>query len=107
MKKSLLFSLLLLSGYFSQAQSVITGAITTSDPTFNRPGEGAPPTALSTEGTNVHYDVIPVTVTAAGLVTFVCNGSTNFDTFGFLYGPAGFNPANPLSNVLVGDDDSG
>jgi hypothetical protein len=107
MKKTLLICSLALCGYFSQAQSVINGTITDSDPTFSRPVEGAPPTAISTEGTNVHYDLIPVTITTPGLYTFVCNGSVNFDTFGFLYGTGGFDPANPLSNVLVGDDDSG
>ncbi len=107
MKKSLLLFLLTISVYFSQAQSVITGAITTSDPTFHRPDQGAPPTTLSQDGTNVHYDVIPVTITTTGLVTFVCTGPANFDTFGILYGPAGFDPANPLSNALVADDDSG
>jgi len=108
MKKSLLFSLLLLTAYFSLAQSVITGAITTSDPTFDRPDEGAPPTTLPVRGANVHYDVIPVTISATGLTTFACSSvDPNFDTFGFLYSPAGFDPTNPLSNVLVGDDDSG
>jgi len=104
MKKSLLFSLLTMSVYFSQAQN-ITGELTNSDPTFNRPVEGTPPTALSTDGTNVHYDVVPITITTTGLFSFVCNGSVNFDSFGFLYSPAGFDPLNPLSNVLVGNDD--
>lgn len=44
---------------------------------------------------------------AAGLLTIVSSGSINLDTYGFLYTPAGFNPLNPLANVLVGDDDSG
>ena len=107
MKKALLLFLLTLSVYFSQAQSVINGAITTSDPTFHRPDQGAPPTTLSDAGTNVYYDVLTVNVTTTGLITFACNGSVNFDTFGILYGSAGFNPANPLSNALVADDDSG
>lgn len=107
MKKSLLLSLLIICVCFSQAQSSISGEITASDPTFNRPDQGAPPTTLSVIGTNVHYDVIPVTITSPGIRTFVCVGSINFDTFGFLYGTGGFDPANPLSNVLIGDDDSG
>ena len=107
MKKFLLLFLLTISVYFSQAQSDITGAITISDPTFHRPNQGAPPTTLSDDGTNVHYDVLTVNITTAGLNTFVCKGSVNFDTFGFLYGPGGFDPANPLTNILVGDDDSG
>lgn len=107
MKKTLLISSLALCGYFSHAQSVVSGTIDNSDPTFNRPDPGTPPTTISTQGTNVHYDLLPVTITNAGMYTVVCNGSVNFDTFGLLYGPGGFDPANPLSNVLVGDDDSG
>ena len=91
---------------FAGAQT-ISGAITSSDPTFTRPNEGAPPTVLSTQGKNVSYDLIPYTVSGPGLLTIVCTGSINFDTYGFLYNPAGFNPVNPLTNVLVGDDDSG
>ena len=101
--------LLLFTGICIQiagAQS-ISGAITSSDPTFNRPTEGSPPTILSTQGSNVSYDLIPYTVSGTGLLTIVCTGSINFDTYGFLYSPAGFNPVNPLTNVLVGDDDSG
>lgn len=101
--------LLLFTGICIQiagAQS-ISGAITSSDPTFNRPTEGSPPTVLSTQGSNVSYDLIPYTVSGPGLLTIVCTGSINFDTYGFLYSPAGFNPVNPLTNVLVGDDDSG
>ena len=101
--------LLLFTGICIQiagAQS-ISGAITSSDPTFNRPTEGSPPTILSTQGSNVSYDLIPYTVSGPGLLTIVCTGSINFDTYGFLYSPAGFNPVNPLTNVLVGDDDSG
>lgn len=91
---------------FAGAQSIF-GAITSSDPTFNRPGEGTPPTNLDMQGTNVSYDLIPYAVSGPGLLTIACIGSINFDTYGFLYSPAGFNPVNPLTNVLVGDDDSG
>ena len=106
MKKALL---LFLTGIFIQfvGAQVITGELSSTDPTFNRPTDGAPPTALSSQGTGVSYDVIPFTVTAPGLLTLVCNGSVNLDTYGFLYSPAGFDPVNPLTNVLVGDDDSG
>ena len=109
MKKALLLFLLTLSVYFSQAQSVINGAITTSDPKFHRPNAGAPPTTLSEFGTDVYYDVLTINITTTpGIVIFACSSSSaNFDSFGLLYGPGGFDPANPLSNVLVGDDDSG
>lgn len=106
MKKVLL---LLYTGICIQiaGAQTISGAITSSDPTFTRPSDGTPPTVISTQGTNVSYDLIPYTVLAPGLLTIVCTGSINFDTYGFLYSPAGFNPVNPLTNVLVGDDDSG
>lgn len=106
MKKALLFFLTGIFIQFAGAQT-ISGAITSSDPTFTRPSDGTPPTVLSTQGVNVSYDLIPYTVTAPGLLTIVCSGSVNFDTYGFLYSPAGFDPLNPLTNVLVGDDDSG
>ncbi len=106
MKKSLLLFLLTISVYFSQAQTNITGAITTSDPTFHRPNAGAPPTSLSEFGTNVYYDVLTINITTPGLVSFVCSSSSpNFDSFGLLYGTGGFDPANPLTNVLIGNDD--
>ena len=106
MKKVLLLLYAAIYIQIAGAQT-ISGAITSSDPTFNRPTDGAPPTVLSMQGTNVSYDLIPYTVLAPGLLTIVCTGSINFDTYGFLYSPAGFNPVNPLTNVLVGDDDSG
>jgi hypothetical protein len=106
MKKALLVFFTGMIVQFAGAQA-ITGAITSSDPIFNRPNEGAPPTTFSPFGIGVSYDLIPYTVTGAGLLTIVCNGSVNLDTYGFLYSPAGFDPLNPLTNVLVGDDDSG
>jgi hypothetical protein len=107
MKKALL---LFLAGFcvLAAGAQTITGALTASDPKFTRPDKGTPPVApLSVEGVNVSYDLIPIVVTAPGLLTFVSFGSPNLDTYGFLYSPAGFNAANPLANVLVGDDDSG
>ena len=103
---TLLTVISLFSYLFSGAQTV-SGSLTATDPVFNRPNEGAPPTSISTQGTNVYYDVIPITISIPGLVTFACIGSANFDTFGLLYGTAGFDPLNPLTNVLIGDDDSG
>ncbi len=108
MKKALLFSMLGICSLLVNAQLPYSGALTSTDPTFNRPDEGSPPTALSTEGIGVYYDVIPYVVTTAGLVTITSiTPSTDFDLYGFLYSPAGFNPASPLSNVLLGDDDTG
>ena len=103
---TLLTVISLFSYLFSSAQTV-SGSLTATDPVFNRPNEGAPPTSLSTQGINVYYHVIPITISIPGLVTIACIGSANFDSFGLLYGTAGFNPLTPLANVLVGDDDSG
>ncbi len=106
MKKALLLFFTAICIQFVGAQT-ISGNINASDPKFHRPANGMPPTALSIVGTNVSYNLIPYVVTVPGLLTIVCTGSVNFDTFGFLYSPAGFNPLTPLANVLVGDDDSG
>lgn len=104
---TILLTVISLFSYLFSAAQTVSGSLTATDLVFNRPNEGAPPTSLSTQGTNVYYDVIPITISIPGLITIACVGSANFDTFGLLYGTAGFNPLNALTNVLVGDDDSG
>jgi hypothetical protein len=104
MKKALLLFSFPFYFFCSQAQSIIIGTLSSSDPTFNRPNAGSPPTTLSTSETNEYYDVIPITVTTTGMITILSGGS--MDTFGFLYGPAGFDPLNPLNNILLGNDDA-
>ena len=105
MKHSLLLLSFVSCFIFVKAQSPYTGIIATTDPVFNRSNEGIPPTTLSTLYPNTHYDVIPIVISAPGLVSFVCTGPAYFDTFGMLYSPAGFNPLSPLTNIVVGDDD--
>jgi hypothetical protein len=73
---------------------------TTGGPTYNRPLEDL--SALSAVGTNVQYNTYPFTVGASGAYTFMMTGE--FDTFGLLYDSL-FNPATPLTNALVGNDD--
>lgn len=85
------------------SQSVTNGSLGATDPTFNRPDEGAPPTTLSITGTSVHYSVITLNITIAGLVTI--NGESVWDNFLVLYSSAGFNPADPLTNALYANDD--
>jgi len=83
----------------------ISGALTASDPTFNRPFSLA---TLSGVGTNVSYDVYDFHVSAAGNYSFESTsfGATGSDTFLFLYRGV-FNPAAPLTNLVALDDDSG
>jgi hypothetical protein len=102
MKKFLLvfsISLFSLQG-FSQT---INGTIDLTDPTYNRPDPGVPPTTSSTAGTAVHYDVISFIIASPGIISFT--SSSGFDNFGVLYSAAGFNPASPLTNALVANDD--
>lgn len=82
-----------------------SGALTASDPTFNRPFTLA---NLSTVGTNVAYDLYGFHVSAAGTysIEVTAFGATSSDTFLALYRGA-FNPASPLTNLVQVDDDSG
>ncbi len=104
MRKLLLF---LFAGLFfipAISQTTFIGSLDLTDPTFNRPDEGTPPTSLAfPQGTNVRYDIITIVITTPGLVTFTSN--SGFDNFGVLYDAAGFNPASPLTNALVASDD--
>ena len=108
MKKALLLYSFVICSLLAQAQFPYNGVIASTDPTFNRPDAGAPTTVISVQGTNVYYDVVPYIVTTPGLVT-IASTTTNpdFDLYGFLYSPGGFDPLMPLTNVLLGNDDSG
>ena len=99
---SLSISLFCLQG-FSQTYS---GVIELTDPMYNRPDPGHPPTTSSSAGMGVHYDVISFVIATPGIITFT--SASGFDNFGVLYSSAGFNPASPLTNALVAiDDESG
>jgi hypothetical protein len=86
-----------------------SGALTASDPVFNRPVTA---TTLSFTGTRVSYDVYGFHVSANGTysieaTSFASNGiGLPADTFFALYRTA-FNPATPLANLVQVDDDSG
>lgn len=105
MKKYLLTLLSLICILTTFSQVTYTGELALTDPTFNRPDEGAPPTTLSIIGTNVHYDVLPINVDTAGLITFECDAPNSFDEFCILYNTAGFNPVLPLNNALIANED--
>lgn len=85
-----------------------SGALTASDPTFNRP---LTLTTLSSVGTRVSYDLYSFYVNTAGVysieaLTFGGTAGLGADTFFSLYRGA-FNPSTPLSNLVQIDDDSG
>lgn len=88
----------------ASAGVVVVSGTTTGGPTFNRPLEGL--TGLSAVGTAVSYSTYAFSVSLAGTYTFTTTAanSSTFDTFTFLYGPT-FNPASPLTNALIGNDD--
>ncbi len=97
-----LFSICLMPVF---SQTVYPGSLANTDPTFNRPNEGMPPTTLSTQGTNVYYNLITINIPAAGYFTF--SNNSLWDNFSVLYDTNGFNPALPLTNALVANDDFG
>jgi hypothetical protein len=82
----------------------------TSGPTFNRPiqnGNNAP-IFLSGLATSVYYTTYSFRPSTTGSYTFRESTFTGDggDSYGFLY-MSPFNPASPLTNVLIGDDDDG
>ncbi len=86
-----------------------TGALTNTDPTWNRPvanGNLPPVSPPSGVGTAVHYDVQPFFVSAAGSYTFFSTGTNpaGWDNYTFLYQDS-FNPLSQFTNVLIGNDD--
>lgn len=111
-KMLMVLSFLLVAGTL-HAGSITVSGDTTGDPTWNRPTEGTPPSYLSGTGTAVHYESWSFWVGSPGTYTFeivqfpVISGlpatSATFDTFLFLYGTS-FDPASPLTNVLVGNE---
>jgi hypothetical protein len=88
----------------AQGAAFFTGTFIGEEPTWNRPlADG---TGLSGVGTSVSYSVQPFYVAESGTFTFetVAPSPGAYDTFIFIYQGA-FNPATPLANFLVGDDD--
>jgi hypothetical protein len=91
----------------SEASTLSYSGDTTNAPTFNRPqtegfeGGTNPPTSLSSNGTAVPYFSQPFVVDTTGFYDVI--GSQNFLGIQYLYTNS-FNPANPLENVLSGND---
>ena len=103
MKKSFLTLLLGICLIPVFSQTVYNGALANTDPTFNRPNEGIPPTTLSGVGTAVYYDLIPIVISSSGLMDI--SSTSTWDNFLILYGIGGFSPASPLTNALASNDD--
>ncbi len=103
MKKSLLTFLLGICLIPVFSQTVYNGNLTNTDPTFNRPNEGIPPTTLSLVGTVVYYDLVPILISSTGLMDI--STSSSWDNFLILYGTGGFTSTSPLTNALVANDD--
>jgi len=93
----------------SLADTVMFMGNTTGGPTFNRPVENGnnPPTLLSDLGTAVRYSTTQLTVGTSGSYIFQSIAANNltYDNYTFLYQNS-FNPAAPLTNVLIGNDDN-
>jgi PEP-CTERM motif len=93
-------ALLGLSGA-AQAATYNYSGDTTGAPTYNRAFSDF--SGLSGLGSAVNYQTLEFTVTATGSYDFVSTAS-GWDNFLFLYGPS-FNPATPLVNGLIANDD--
>ncbi len=84
----------------AQAATLTYSGDTTGAPTWHRPISGNPPTQLS-GAVATRYDVFSFTIDAGGSYSF--NNSASYDSYGFLY-QGSFDPASPLTNVIVGND---
>jgi hypothetical protein len=84
------------------ATYVYTGT-TAGGPAYNRTVAGTPPTGLSAAGTAVAYNAFSFTVSTSGSYSFL--NSSVYDNFLSLYQGV-FNPASPLTNILVAADDT-
>jgi hypothetical protein len=82
----------------------ITGD-TTGGPVYNRPLTGVAPTSVSGVGTAVAYNTFLFSPVSTGSYTFVLTSTqAGYDPFLVLYASP-FNPASPLTNVIVANDD--
>lgn len=104
MKLSLLAAAALWVAGAAQADTfTITGSLTATDATFNRPFTLS---SLSGVGTAVHYDTFSFLGASGGSYDFkmTTGPSPTFDTFLLLYAGS-FNPAAPLTNLVALNDD--
>lgn len=85
------------------AQALTFAGDTSAGAVWNRPF--ATFSGLSAFGAGVRYEATPFTVTADGVYTFQNTAAGAWDNFTFVYAGA-FDPAAPLANGLVGNDDN-
>ena len=93
------------SAALAQTSYIVSGALTTSDPTFRRPSNLTTQVTTTGSGATAAYDVYAFTVSASGTYVGEMASSDTLDTYLFVYSGS-FDPANPLTNLLNGDDDS-
>ncbi len=104
-----------LSGDSPLITTMLSGTLTLSDPTFNRPlsfsqGGTCTPATAAGFGTAVHYDAFPLTLSCTSnlMISLVPPGTVTpagADTFLVLYGPGGFSPTSPCANAIAANDD--
>lgn len=100
----LAFALLVLGAVPAMADAVVVIGDTTGGPTYNRTLAGTPPGGLSAVGTAVRYSIVQLSVGTTGSYSFLTTTTGAYDPFLALYQNS-FNPAAPLTNVLVANDD--
>jgi hypothetical protein len=106
------FAFVMLSGWLllspARADTINYSGTTLGDPVFNRPVDNGadPPDVLSFVGDAVPFDAFSFQVTTAGLYSFFSTATDPdfWDNYTFLYVNS-FDPTNPLTNVLIGNDD--
>jgi hypothetical protein len=91
---------LMFAGSASQAAIITVTGSTTGAPTYNRAFSDF--SGLSPSGTGVRYTTYTFTASVAGSYSFLT--TADFDSFDFLYSPT-FNPATPLINGKIANDD--
>ena len=99
----LILAALTLTATAALADTITFTGNTTGAPTFDRPRPNRDDKPFQLSGTAVPYTVTRVTVSVSGRYNFL-SVATGYDNFTFLYANS-FNPASPLNNVLIGNDD--
>jgi hypothetical protein len=93
----------------STGQTYSWNGSTAGQPTWARPNAGTPPTANTGTGAATPYTVLNFNVAASGSYSFLADTNIpgpTWDTYTFLYSGS-FDPNNPLTNAITGNDDLG